>query len=143
MFSSPSPSATAPPAYSELFPDQARAIGAQLDKQSPLETAVVDAVADEKCRLMYDRTAQDVTVGSAALSDVERQPKKAERSSTPSWLWVSELACLRLLSAAWLTGAQMPVFVVLTSIFMHAVMPYISTAVVQAIGSLQERTRVS
>ena len=142
MFSSPSPCATAPPAYSELFPEQARATGGQLDKQNSLETAVVDAVADEKCRLVYDGTAEDTMICSAAISDVERQPKKTERASAPSWLWVGGFACVQSLSTAWLIGAQMPLFVVLTSIFMHAVMAYISTAVVQAFNPLSERTRV-
>jgi hypothetical protein len=140
MFCSPSssPSVTAPPAYSELFPDQARASEGRADKQTSLETAVLDAVADEKCRLVYDRTAEETRVCSVAISDAECQPKKTERTSAPSWLWVSELGCARSLSTAWLTGAQMPLFVVLTSIFMHAVMPYVSIAVSQALESLQE-----
>ena len=66
----------------------------QSDKQESLETAVVDAVADEKCRMVYDQVAEEQADGSAAISDLERRPKKTDSAAAPSWLWVSESACV-------------------------------------------------
>lgn len=138
MFSTPSPSppATAPPpSYSELFPDHGRATCGQ--KQSSIETAVVDAMADAKCALVYDgATSQEVNGRSAAICTLERAPKKSDRAATISWLWVSESASRSSRSAAWLTDPQMPLFVLLTSILVHAAMPYFSLAALRALGAL-------
>jgi hypothetical protein len=143
MFSSvSSPATTPPPAYSELFPDKARPAGGEVDKKSAIQTAVVDAVADAKCAMAYDQVSGEANAVSAAISEVVKWPKKADRASPLSWLWVSESACPQLISAAWLTGLQMPLLVVMTSIFMHAAMPYISMMAIQALDLSQGHSRV-
>jgi hypothetical protein len=97
MFSSASPTVTTPPpSYAELFPDEARGAGEEYDKKSSIQTAVVDAVADHKCSLVYDQVAEEP---SAAISEDPKRPKKTDRASALSWLWVSEPSWWMLLSA--------------------------------------------
>jgi hypothetical protein len=143
MFSSvSSPATTPPPAYSELFPDKARPVGGEVDKKLSVQTAVVDAVADAKCAIVYDQVSEEANGVSAATSEVVKWPKKADRASPLSWLWVSESAWPQLISAAWLTGLQMPLLVVMTSIFMHAAMPYISIMAIRALDLSQGHSQV-
>jgi hypothetical protein len=97
MFSSASPTVTTPPpSYAELFPDEARGAGEEYDKKSSIQTAIVDAVADHKCSLVYDQVAEEP---SAAISEDPKRPKKTDRASALSWLWVSEPSWWMLLSA--------------------------------------------
>ena len=88
IFSSASPPSTPPPpAYSELFPDT------EVEKKRSMQTAIADAVADAKCAMVYDQVSEKASGVSAAISAVAKWPKRADRVSPLSWLWVSESAC--------------------------------------------------
>jgi len=53
MFSAPArPNSTPPPAYNDLFPPEKT--GTPVDKQHAIRTAVVDAVAEEKCAALFE-----------------------------------------------------------------------------------------
>ncbi|KAK3704065.1 SPT3 Dosage dependent suppressor of Ty-induced promoter mutations-like protein [Vermiconidia calcicola] len=120
MFSSASSSSSVlPPPYSELFPEEA-ATGSDAASKKAAATAVgVDAVADEKRMVIFDRASE---LGSAAsVSESVQQPNKAEDTTTIQRYW-------------------MPLLVIVTSVVMRATMPYIlSTAPTQAFDTLQSQ----
>lgn len=123
MFSLPPPrqNLTPPPAYNDLFPEQA---GITADKRQAAKTAMVDAVADEKCAAMFERhsTLTSSSSSSNGMSeDTGRTdaPNKTDAAGLPPWFW-------------------MPLLVVITSIVMHiAVMPYLPAIPARAFGALQ------
>ena len=89
LFSSAPPSSSVPPpAYSELFPDKAQLASDRASEKSAVQHAVVEAVADEKCVIICDE-ASGVEPEAAACSQSGDIPKKPERRTIPSWLWVS------------------------------------------------------
>ena len=90
MFSSASPvTSVPPPAYSELFPDKTRTESDQATKRASVQTAVVDAVADEKCAMMFERSSMAGSSSTLVFEEAER-PRKAASNIMPLWFWVSE-----------------------------------------------------
>ena len=90
MFSCASPSSSAPPpAYSELFPEKAQFRSEQASKKSAVQAAIVDAVADEKCAIVFDRVQEIESEAEAVAHEAER-PKNADSAVFPSWLLVSK-----------------------------------------------------
>ncbi|KAK4505759.1 hypothetical protein PRZ48_003724 [Zasmidium cellare] len=67
-----------PPAYYDIFPDRKPT----QQRGDGVKSAVVDAVADEKCAAMFDGRA------------VNNAPNKTEGAVLPSWLWIPTLAIL-------------------------------------------------
>ena len=105
MFNCTSPSSSVPPpAYSELFPEKSQSTDAQAGKTSAVQTATVDAVADEKCGVLFDQLPEEGS-SYAAVTQIVEGPKKPDRIVVPTWLWVSETRPITCLCPKWLTCA--------------------------------------
>lgn len=119
---------SAPPAYHDIFPDRKVTQGQQQDDGA--RTAVVDAVADEKCAAIFDGHSEDVeTSSTSSLLSAGHAPNKTDDGALmPSWLWVSSL-CFRYRQPGCSFSAdddlQMPVLVVLGSVAMQSILPIV------------------
>ncbi|KAF2161228.1 hypothetical protein M409DRAFT_69854 [Zasmidium cellare ATCC 36951] len=70
---------SAPPAYYDIFPDRKPT---QESQDDGMKSAVVDAIADEKCAAMFDGE-------EASYYSANHAPNKTDGAVMPSWLWVS------------------------------------------------------
>lgn len=127
-------SQSAPPAYYDIFPDRKPSQKEQMSKDEAARSAVVDAVADEKCAMMFEgqHSTKEQTSSSSSISccssiAAASAPNKTDGALIPSWLWVSTNH-LNMTKSINLTddSQQVPYFVLL----MHIAVPYISAQLI-------------